>query len=64
MKYIGFGSWHTHVLLKNVQVSLPIVSDETLAKRYSPSNAINWYNNETLRYGFLMLYYQLLDLFL
>jgi hypothetical protein len=48
LKFVGFGSWHTPITIKNVKTMTPIVSETLLAKKYDPTKMITWYNNEIL----------------
>lgn len=44
VKYIGFGSWHNPVLIKNIKILPPMVTEEKLARRFDPLKVHDWFN--------------------
>ena len=44
VKYIGFGSWHNPVLIKNIKILPPMITEEKLARRFDPLKVHDWFN--------------------
>lgn len=44
VKYIGFGSWHNPVLIKNIKILPPMLTEEKLARRFDPLKVHDWFN--------------------
>lgn len=42
--YVGFGSWHNPVLIKNIKILAPMVTEEKLARRFDPLKVHDWFN--------------------
>jgi hypothetical protein len=42
--YIGFGSWHNPVLIKNIKIMLPVITEEKLARKFDPLKVHDWFN--------------------
>lgn len=48
IKHIGFGSWSTPLLVKNIKLSLPLTSDRQLEKRFDPLKHLGtWHDSQT-----------------
>lgn len=44
ISYIGFGSWHNPVLIKNIKITLPVITESKLARKFDPLKVHDWFN--------------------
>lgn len=42
--YVGFGSWHQPVLIKNIKLMMPVITEEKLARKFDPIKVHDWFN--------------------